>query len=349
MQFFKIALLLFILLVPAVSGGQGSRSTGSPPDADISLQRLEPEISRAAKIVEGTVGVGAVHIESGERVFFNAGERFPMASTYKIPIAVQIFTLVDRRELSLEEMVEVKRRDLRPGSGILTTYLSKPGVILSIRNLLELMLLISDNSATDLLIARGGGPQAVTARMRSLGIEEMEINRSTVQIIADSEGYPLPPANEWTPELFKKLHQETTLESRREAARRFQKDSRDTATPETMVALMEKVYRGEVLTRESTGMLLDILERCQTGKNRIRGFLLPETVVAHKTGSIAGTAGDVGIITLPEKAGHVALAVYVKGTEKDAQERERTIAQISRSIYDFFLFRPFPQKGEKGN
>jgi beta-lactamase class A len=115
-----------------------------------------------------------------------------------------------------------------------------------------------------------------------------------------------------------------------------------------MVALMEKIFKGEILTRESRAMLLEILERCQTGKSRIRGFLLPETVVAHKTGTIAGTASDVGIITLPENAGHVVIAVYVKGAEKEALERERVIAQISRSIYDFFLFRPSHRQVDRG-
>ncbi len=106
-----------------------------------------------------------------------------------------------------------------------------------------------------------------------------------------------------------------------------------------MVVLVEKIHRGGVLSPESRTLLLEILERCQTGKNRIRGFLLPDTVVAHKTGTIAGTASDVGLITLPDGAGHVAAAVYLKGTDKEAGEKERTIALIGRSLYDFFLFR----------
>ena len=335
MRLSKIAAFIFVLALPAGLLGQ---EPGSPV-LDVAFQRLEMEIGRAAKQAEGTVGVSAVHFESGVRISFNAGERFPMASTYKIPIAVQVFTLVDRRELSLDRMMEVKQNDLHPGSGILTTTLSKPGLILSVRNLLELMLLVSDNSATDLLLRLAGGTQAVTERMRSLGLGGMVLNRSTVQLIADSTGYALPPEEEWTPEMFKKLYEGTTKESRKEAARRFQKDLRDTATPENMVALVEKIHRGGVLSPESRTMLFEILERCQTGKNRIRGLLLPDTVVAHKTGTIAGTASDVGLITLPDRAGHVALAVYIKGSEKEGAERERTIAQISRSIYDFFLFR----------
>jgi len=339
MRFLRIAIFLFILGAPLGLPGQEPGSASFSPNHEIALRRLDLEIARAAKLAEGTVGVNALHLESGQRIFFNAKDRFPMASTFKIPVAVQIFTLADRGELSLDRMVEVKQKDLHPGSGILTTSLSKPGLILSVRNLLELMLLVSDNSATDLLLHLAGGPKAVTERMRSLGLGDLELNRSTVQLIADSTGYTLPPEEEWTPERFKKLYEGTTRESRKEAARRFQKDLRDTTTPENMVTLVEKIHRGGVVSPESRAMLFEVLERCQTGKNRIRGLLLPDTIVAHKTGTIAGTASDVGLITLPDGAGHVAVAIYLKGTDQEAAEKDRTIAQIGRSLYDFFLFR----------
>ena len=335
MRALKVAVFVLALMVPAAVLGQGAE----PRAGDAGLQRLEMEIGRAAKLAEGTVGVSALHIESGLRISFSAKERFPMASTYKLPIAVQILTLVDRKELSLGRMIEVNQKDLHPGSGILTTLLNKPGISLSVHNLLELMLLVSDNSATDLLLSLAGGPQAVTGRMRSLGLADMVVNRPTVQLIADSTGYPLPPEEEWTPERFRKLHEGTTRDSRRNAAQKFLEDPRDTTTPESMISLIEKTHRREALSPENTSLLFEILERCQTGRNRIRGFLLPDTVVAHKTGTIAGTASDVGRITLPGGAGHVAVAIYLKGMDKEAGEKERTIAQISRAIYDFFLFR----------
>ena len=336
----KTISLFFPLALATACLAQTPAKFGPSLVTDISLQRLEREITRAAQSAGGTVGVSAIHIESGRRIALNPRERFPMASTYKVPIAVQLLTRVDQGEITLKQMVELKPNDLHPGGGVLTTLFTKPGVVLSVRNLLELMLLISDNSATDLLLRLAGGPEAVTARMRALGIRDMEIHRPTINLIADVEGYNLPPETEWTPELFKKLYQATTPESRRAAAAKFAADSRDTTTPEAMGVLLERIYRGDLLKRESGALLLDIMERCRTGEARLKGILPAETTVAHKTGTIGGITNDVGIITLPDGAGHIAIAVFVKSLEKDIAERERAIAQIARAVYDYFFFQP---------
>jgi beta-lactamase class A len=82
------------------------------------------------------------------------------------------------------------------------------------------------------------------------------------------------------------------------------------------------------------------MRRCRTGEARLRGILPEGTEIAHKTGTIGRTTNDVGIITLPDSAGHVAIAVFVKSSEKDVPARERTIAEIARSVHDFFLFQP---------
>ena len=338
--FLRIISLVLLLSLSTPGFAQTPAKPGANSIADIPLQRLQREIIRAAKSAGGTVGISAIHIESGRRIALNSNERFPMASTYKVPIAVQLLTRVDRGEITLDQMIELKPSDLHPGGGILTTLLNKPGVVLSVRNLLELMLLISDNSATDLLLRLAGGPEAVTARMRAFGIQDMEINRPTINLIADSTGYTLPPEIEWTPELFKKLDKAITPESRKAAAGKFEADPRDTSTPEAMAILLERIFRGDLLKRESGALLIDIMERCQTGKARLKSILPSETVVAHKTGTIGSVTNDVGIITLPDDSGHVAIAVFVKSSEKEILERERAIAQISRAVYDFFLFQP---------
>jgi len=89
---------------------------------------------------------------------------------------------------------------------------------------------------------------------------------------------------------------------------------------------------------ESADLLLDIMRRCQTGQTRLKGILPEGTEVAHKTGSIGGTTNDVGIVTLPDNTGHVAIAVFVKASDKPVAERERAIAEIARTTHDFFLY-----------
>ena len=305
------------------------------------LARLERELARLVKVTDGTVGIAAIHLETGRRVTLNNGERYPMASSFKVPIAVQLLTLVDEGKLRLDQMIELKTSDLSPGSGTLSDLFNKPGVALSVRNLMELMLLISDNSATDMCLRLAGGGEAVTARMRALGIEGINVNRSTRELIADWLGIQnLPPRSEHTLEGYSALAKAVTPEQAKEANTRFNADPRDTSTPEAMARLLERIWKKDCLKRESAELLYDIMRRCRTGDTRLKGLLPRGTEVAHKTGSIGGTVNDVGIITLPDNAGHVAIAAFVKAATKDVAERERAIAEAARAIHDFFLFNP---------
>ena len=315
------------------------------PVADVSLQRLEREIARLASSAGGIVGASAIHVESGRRISVNGDARFPMASVYKVPIAIQLLARVDQGEVKLDQKVELKPSDIRP-NGTIRSLLSKPGLTLSVRNLLELTLLVGDNSAADLLLRLAGGPQAVTARMRAIGVNGIDVSRPVINLLADSVGIQLPPESEWTPELLDKLYEATTPEIRKVAAVKWNADPRDTSTPDAMAALLVRVHRKDLLKRESAELLLDGLLRNQDGDARLKGMLPPGTVVAHKMGSIGGSTNDVGVITLPDTAGHIAIAVFVKSSDKDEVERERAIAQITRSVYDFFLFQQLTAQRE---
>lgn len=340
-QTWTIAALLLIFIAAGLAPAQTLVANSSLPVTDSSLPRLEREIARLAKGAGGVVGVSAVHLETNRRVSLNGVERYPMASTFKVPIAVQLLTRVDRAEIRLDQMVQIQQGDLHPGSGTITDLFNQPGLALSVRNLMELMLLISDNSATDVCLRLAGGPEAVTARMRAAGINGIDVNRSTARLIADWIGITqVPPENEWSPALFSERSKAVKPEERKAAAIKFDADPRDTATPEAMVALLERIYRKDLLKPESAELLLDIMRRCRTGEMRLKGMLPMGTVVAHKTGTIGGTTNDVGIVTLPDDAGHVAIAVFVKASDKEVSARERTIAEIARAVHDFFLFQP---------
>ncbi|NIM48768.1 MAG: hypothetical protein GTO22_05840, partial [Gemmatimonadales bacterium] len=169
----------------------------------------------------------------------------------------------------------------------------------------------------------------------------ISVNRPTINLIADWVGIEeMPPRSEWSTDTFRELYEATTPEQRELGEAAFDVDPRDTATPEGMARLLERLWRGEVLSDTSTALLLDIMKRSTTGRSRLKGMLIPGTEVAHKTGTIGGTTNDVGIITLPHEAGHVVTVVFVKQSELEVPDREQVIAHIARAVHDYFVFTP---------
>ncbi len=319
------------------------KATVAVPIPDKSFERVNAEIARLSLLSGGIVGVSAIHLETGKRIVLNDQLFFPMASSYKVPIAVALLTKVDSGIYSLSQMIEIGKSDLHPGSGMISGRFNwpdsaQPGIALSVRSLLELMLLISDNSAADICLRLAGGPPAVNACMKNLGIDGMRVDRSTAFLIAASEGLMLDPERPWSPALYDSLTKNSKPEEQILFARQFDSIRQDISTPDAMTLLLIKLYRGQVLKPQSNALLLDIMKRCETGLARLRGSLPPGTEVMHKTGTMALSANDVGIITLPGDAGHIVISVFVKSSEKTIPERERAIAEVTRTIYDYFLF-----------
>lgn len=313
--------------------------TGFCLTSEASESLLEKEFARLAELSGGTMGIAALHLESGRSAYLNPDLTFPMASTYKVPIAVQLLHLVDSGELALDRRIEIEAQHRSPGSGMITTLLDDPGVSISLINLVELMLLISDNTATDLVLGEAGGGEAVTGRMRALGIDGIRVARPTLRLIDDWMGIdePLQP-DQRSREAYDAFYNAVPEEQREAAHLAFEADGRDTATPRDMGRLLGQVWREEALSEESSALLIDIMERCQTGEARLKGLLPEGTVVAHKTGTIGRTTNDVGIITLPGEAGHVIVAAFVKESNLEVPERERAIAEVARATHDYFLF-----------
>ena len=299
------ATVMLTALVSVVVGTVPAIGQSVEPAGDQGLTRLLAEIERLEPLSGGTVGVGAVHTETGRAVWVNGDERFPMASTYKVPIAVQLLARVDQGEITLADMVELEPADIHPGSGTISRLFDDPGVILSVRNLLELMMLISDNSATDLTLTAAGGPDAVNARLEELGVDGMSVDRPTSILIGDYVGVETPADGRISMDDFSMRSRGVSEEERAAAGAAFAVDPRDTSTPRAMADLLASVWDGDALSDESRSTFLDIMLRVETGVGRIKGVLPPGTAVGHKTGTIGGTTNDVGYIYLPDDAGHV--------------------------------------------
>ncbi len=301
---------------------------------------VEQAIKRLADLSGGIVGVSAIHVETGRHVSFNSGMRFPMASSYKFPIALQLLHRVDRGEVRLGDTVLLNPHDFRPGHSPLVEFANNTALTLTVKRLLELMVGQSDNTASDTLLRIAGGASAVTARMRQLGIEDIDVNRTETELAAALNGvYELPPESEWSLELFDKIFAQNAGADSKAITEKFLNDPRDTATPDAMVELLLRVHKGEALSLPSSHLLLQLMTTTTTGEARLKGLLPPRTPVAHKTGTwgSAGTTNDVGLIKLPDKAGHIAIAILIKASTKDVPERERAIAEIARTIYDNFM------------
>jgi beta-lactamase class A len=248
----------------------------------------------------GMVGFAALDLASGRSIEMRENEQFPLQSVFKLPVAIEVLRQVDIRKLDLAREIALGRRDSRDGNA----FIMKVPARRTISQLLEAMLVTSDNVACDKLLSLIGGPAIVEARMRALGVDAIRVRSSESDLARGKAD--------------------------------------NTATPAAVVGLLAKVARRETgLSVESGQLLEDLLLAVKTGLNRIQGALPPGTRVAHKTG-MSGTKGgktdatnDVGLAKLPN-GNRIAVVVFVHASPADEETRDRVIARLARAAYDTF-------------
>ena len=267
---------------------------------------LEQYVAKLADGTNGRIGVAAVDLTTGEQVSVLGSQRFPMASTSKIAIAATFLEGVDKGRWKLDDKFPLM---VPLPSQKLSTKVApvKAGRMLPARELIDLMLVHSNNQATDGLLAVIGGPRAVNEWIKRAGIDGFSLDRDIATLVRDEM--------EFDPSLYI--------------------DPRDSATPLAMVRLLQGLHDGRWLSKESRELLMVTMANCKTGPNRIKGQMPTDVMVAHKTGSLYNTSSDVGIITGPD--GHsIAVAIYVTGGGMNRGYRIDRIATIARALYDGF-------------
>lgn len=309
--------------------------------AEPDLVALEARLNQIARAARAEVGVAIVHVESGERLSIQGSRPFPMASVYKLPIALELLSQAAEGTLSLDRDVTLGPSDIRACCTLSRRH-PKGGVTLGVHELLELMITESDNTSSDAVLRIVGGPTAVERRMSAWGFNAIHVNRYEGDIAFEMVGvtHP-PPANEWTLDLQYRLISEVPLAEVQAARARYTRDPRDTATPDDMAALLVRLQRGSLLPRPFTNLLLDLMARVKTGPQRLKGRLPPDTIVAHKTGTTEVVINDVGLITLPDGGGHLAMAVLTMNGARSAAT-ERVIAEMAAAVYESFTGKPLP-------
>ncbi len=351
------ALLIPLILVPnapsalaAVAKPSPPAPAGVPPKA-FSSYRTAPELqSRLRDIVAkspDTWGVSVRHMERHETAGIREDERFLMASVFKVPILVELFRQVSDGKVSLDDRVELKSPEIYFGSGVLS--LMRPGLNPTIHDLATLMITVSDNAATDLLLARVG-KENVTARMRALGLTKTAVETTTREHTLQAFGLRDEKYKDFTPADVAKFdfnaNEAEIVRNQRLALR----ECHNCSPPSEMSRLLEMIAAGRAGDAAATKDMVGILAKQQF--NQRLPLLLPlGTRFAHKTGTVVNpivVVNDAGILFLPNGE-HVVVTAFSKGTGINLDETrlkasmnaaEDVIAQIGKAVFDYYTAGP---------
>lgn len=234
-------------------------------------EKTQKQLDAIAENLDGVMGYVVVDIASGERFERMAGEAFPLASTIKLAILYEMFKQADEGRLRIDESRPLDRRHVVGGSGVLSE-LEAPAM--SLRDYAVLMIVLSDNSATNLLID-AVGMENVTQRMNGLGMPTLKLRRRMIDT---------------------------------EAARR---GDENVGSPQDVAKLLGIIDRGDGLTKGSRDALLTILRKAKS--SALRDGVPSGVAVANKPGGLDGVATDAGIVYLADRPYvFVATTTYLK-------------------------------------
>ena len=206
----------------------------------------------------GRLGIAAIDLRNGRRLLSSADERFPLASTFKLPLVMDVLTRVDRGQEHLDRHVRFVASDILAYSP--TVGAQPRGGSLTVAELCAAAIEHSDNAAANLL-RTVGGPAGVTAYLRGLGDTVTRLDRTE------------PALNQAVPG-----------------------DPRDTTTPLAMATLAERLVRDPLLSPASKALLFDWLRRSDTGAARIRAGVPASWTIGDKTGTTQSGGNDVAIL-----------------------------------------------------
>jgi beta-lactamase class A len=283
------------------------------------------------------IGIGVLDLNTGESWFRNRKQQFPMQSVYKLPIAIAILKCVDENKISLGQPVTITRQDFAPGNSPITKEINGNRAQFTVQDLLNRAVGISDNTASDALVRLIGGPSKVNEILGKLNIHNIRVDRFEQQIQPDSVGLKNPQPAWSDAKTFEAIIQQTPASVKQTALKKYLTDPRDTATPEGLVDLLAKLHTKQLLSSDSTALLLQIMTNSPSGQKRLKAGLPKNWSIAHKTGTgeeilgVGSATNDVGIISSPSGK-QIAIAVLIPGSKVTLEERERLMANVAATV-----------------
>lgn len=274
----------------------------------------------------GIVGVSAKSLTTGTEFLYNADDLFFTASTFKVPLLVGFYSQVELGNIGLNDRVEITEDSKVAGTGVIKEM--APGMKVTFRDLAKLMIIISDNTATDIIYNRVG-KDYLHKLLFSLGMVKTKIPMTTRELLCNIVGLdPYDHFVTWTTVQEKLRNKEFVAE-----AEGFKEATSDVSSPREMANLLEMIERREIVSTTACNEMLDILKRQQLRELLPKKLPTLGTSVAHKTGGYHGIQCDVGVVY----ANNSSYTVAIMAKEiTDMDKMQSAIANLSQTIYHYF-------------
>jgi beta-lactamase class A len=291
MRFICCLLLLATVWAQNVSNPSNS---SAPSKQQVLWQKLEANISDVDHGLDGVLGVAILDLSSGQKFLLHSDDVFPQASSIKVAVLAELYRQAQAGKLKLTDLYTVQATDLVPDSTIMGGL--TPGVTrITLRDLATMMIAVSDNSATNVLIDRVG-MENVNALMDSLGLAHTRLRRKMMDLKAASEG------------------------------------RENISTPAEMMTLLEDLYRGKVLNKEMTA---DFFVMLSTPKNSFIPRDLPEGLkIANKPGELEGVRNDSGVVFVENRPYVICVMTTYLHRERDGEEAIAKISAAAYRMFD---------------
>ena len=292
------------------------RAQPAVPPSPAWAERLHAELQRVPTRHAAGVGVYVHDLDTGTVVSHRGDELWYLASSVKVPVAMAVLRAVERGDFTLDTPLRVRASDYVDGAG--STNAKAVGAPVSVRYLLEQMIIYSDNTASDMLIGLVG-LHAVNALVEQLAPQGIERITTLADVRRHAYGHLTPAAAHLSGHDFLVLKQQRNDAERLQALARllrvpaasFQVPSVGDAFEayyasglnsgrlDAYAHLLQQLADGKVLNATHTSYLLRVMERVQTGAGRIKAGLPATARFAHKTGTQRARTCDSGLITVP--------------------------------------------------
>ena len=302
-------------------------STANPSkDVARDMRGLRKSLDRVAAGLNGTIGIGVKTMWDGAETYLEPDRIFPTASVFKIPVLIELLMQAYEGRVDLDERVAVTEALTSPGSGVLKELTSAP--TLSLSDLAMLMIIISDNSATDVLVSRVTA-DAVNARLAAWGFKVTRAPLDCRHLLFDLAGKPRGP---FTPKGRLEVEQILKARGRAFTGRAYSDVDNNVTTPREMVRLLGMLVTDDPVPASVREQSLHYMRKQQV-RDRLPLHLPAGTDLAHKTGSLGGVRNDVGILF--GTRGPVLVCAFTRDLHTDL-EGSAAIAEVGRLVYGAF-------------